>query len=211
VTSDALAESPTRRRRWWPWLVGGAAVGIAAGWLVVSLARPHIYAGTVLASSSQAPPMTGLVYDDGAPVDLEALHGDVVLVYFGYTHCPDLCPAMLSTIARAVDAIGSGRERVTTMMVTVDPQRDTPELLGAYVAHFDGSFRGVWGTAEQVRSIATQYGVYFENGETDDAGNYLVGHTATLMLIDPDGALRIVYPVELGSGDLADDLAEMTG
>lgn len=177
--------------------------------LALMLLRPHVYAGTVVQSSEPAPAMEGLTYAEGGEVDLEALRDDVVLVYFGYTHCPDLCPTTLSTAARAIEGLGSGGEDVTTMMVTVDPGRDTPELLAEYVAHFDERFRGVWGTEDQVRSVATRYGVTFEYEDPAADGSYEVGHTATLLAIDPQGALRLVYPVGVTAEDLERDLGEL--
>lgn len=152
--------------------------------------------------------MAGLVYDDGEPVDIAGLRGDVVLIYFGYTHCPDLCPTMLSTVNRALDGLDAAAGRVHMLVVTVDPRRDSPELLSEYVGHFNDNFRGVWGDEETVRSVASTYGVHFEYDEPvgDD---YLVGHTASLMLIDPEGVLRIVYPTGIHAGDLEKDLEEL--
>lgn len=215
MTTDLRPAEPSpppspRRRRWW-WAVGVVA-GLAVGLLAwSSLFRPHVFSGAVLQSSTPAPAMDGLTYADGDPVDLNTLRGDVVLVYFGYTHCPDVCPTMLSTVADAVDDLGPSRDRVRTMMVTVDPERDTPELLGSYVSHFDESFRGVWGPEDRVRSVATLYGVHFEHDDPADDGSYLVGHTASLMAIDPEGVLRIVYPVGLEAGALERDLEELLG
>lgn len=192
-------------------LIALIAVGasVAAGMVLFGLLRPHVFSGAVLQSSDPAPEMTGLIYDDGQDVDLTALRGDVVLIYFGYTHCPDLCPTMLSTVNKALDGLGEDADRVHTMMVTVDPQRDTPELLGKYVAHFNEGFRGVWGEEETVRSVATSFGVHFEYDDPTDDDDYLVGHTASLMLIDPEGVLRIVYPTGIEEGALRSDLEEL--
>lgn len=186
----------------------GVGVFALVAVLLFGLLRPHVFSGAVLQSSEPAPDMTGLVYDDGEPVDLSGLRGDVVLIYFGYTHCPDLCPTMLSTVNRALEGLGPDAERVHTVMVTVDPRRDTPELLDDYLAHFNERFRGVWGDEGAVRSVASTYGVHFEYDEPVD-GNYLVGHTASLMLIDPGGALRIVYPAGIDAADLERDLEEL--
>jgi protein SCO1/2 len=153
--------------------------------------------------------MDGLLYDDGQPVDIDALEGEVVLVYFGYTHCPDLCPTMLSTVDRALEGLGEAADRVETLMVTVDPERDTPEYLADYVTHFNERFRGVWGTEDDVRSVATSYGVHFEYDEPGADGSYLIGHSASLLAIDPEGVLRIVYPVGTEADALRADLKEL--
>ncbi len=159
-----------------------AGAGLLAGLIMV--ARPHVYSGVVLQSPEPAPAMDPLVYENGDRVDLAALEGGVVLIYFGYTYCPDLCPTTLSTIARALEDV-SDVGNVTTMMVTVDPGRDTPDVLGRYVTRFDEDFRGVWGPEEDVRSVATRYGVTFEYDEPTEDGSYLVAHTSSLMAIDP--------------------------
>lgn len=186
----------------------GIGALVLVGALLFDLLRPHVFSGAVLQASEPAPTMEGLVYDDGERVDIAGLRGDVVLIYFGYTRCPDLCPTMLSTVNRAFDGLGADTGRVHTMMVTVDPRRDTPELLGEYVGHFNDSFRGVWGEEEMVRSVASTYGVHFEYDEPV-GGDYLVGHTASLMLIDPEGVLRIVYPTGIDAEDLEKDLEEL--
>lgn len=191
------------------WLAIPAGVLLAV--VVVSMLRPHVYAGVVLQSSDPAPTMEGLVYDTGDPVDLSDLRGDVVLVYFGYTYCPDLCPTMLGTVSRALEDLGDDAERVTAMMVTVDPGRDTPQVLADYVANFGDQIRGVWGTEPDVRSVASGYGVTFAYDDQEADGSYLVAHTASLMAIDPGGALRVVYPVELTADALRNDLRDLLG
>lgn len=207
-----VAQPETRSRRRWPYVVVPIVVGTLLGLAVLAVFRPHTYAGAVLQADTVAPPMDGLVDTDGERIDLVDLRGDVVLVYFGYTHCPDLCPTTLSTIARARERLDADdADRVHTLMVTVDPDRDSPELVGEYVGFFDDTFRGVWGEVDDVRSVATQYGVFFENDEPGDDGSYLVSHTASLLAIDPGGAIRVVYPVGLEVEELTADLEELLG
>lgn len=208
MTSEAT-EGVRGGRRLWLWLgvLAGALLAVA----VVVLLRPHVYAGVVLQSSDPAPGMDGLVYESGEPVDLSALEGEVVLVYFGYTYCPDLCPTMLGTVSKALDDLGDRSGEVTAMMVTVDPSRDTPEALAGYVSNFGDGIRGVWGTETEVRSVASGYGVTFRYEEPLADGNYVVAHTASLFAIGTDGALRVVYPVELTADALAADLRDLLG
>lgn len=202
--TQSPASKPSRRRVWW-WPVLGAALGTLLGIAVLSVFRPHVYAGVVLQSPHPAPEMEGLVYSNGETVDIAALRGEVVFVYFGYTHCPDVCPLTLATVDRALDDLGDDASRVETLMVTVDPERDTRELLGDYVANFNDEFRGVWGPEPDVRAVATQYGVSYQYEDAEDGG-YLVTHTASLLTIDPDGALRIVYPFGVTADELTADL-----
>jgi protein SCO1/2 len=205
---ERLPEPPTRRRRW-PWLVAVAGMALLVGLFLGGLFRPYVYAGSVIQSSEPAPSMDPLAYENGEAVELDAYAGDIVLLYFGYTHCPDLCPEMLSTVNKTVDGLDEDGERIHTMMVTVDPGRDDPEFLGEYVTHFNPRFRGVWGPVDDVRAVATRYGVHFEYDETDANGNYFVAHTAKLMAIDTDGVLRLLYPVGVTVGELTADMREL--
>lgn len=211
MTGDARtrAGSVLRRRWWWPVL--GILLGISLGVAVLSVFRPHVYSGTVLQSPDPAPSMDGLSYANGAAVDVAALRGDIVLVYFGYTHCPDVCPLTLATVARALGDLGEDSSRVETLMVTVDPTRDTPDALAAYVARFSDDFRGVWGDETDTTTAAARYGVAYEYEEEDANGDYGVTHTSSLFLIDPDGALRIVYPFGITARELSADLEAMLG
>jgi protein SCO1/2 len=183
-------------------------LGAMFGWYVF---RPHPYAGTVLQSPTRAPALDGLVFHDGEPADLSQFDGDLVLLYFGYTNCPDVCPLTLSTAARARESLGDDAERVHVVMVTVDPARDTAEALGDYVTYFDPGFLGALGPDRDLRSAAVMYSVYVSVEDTGSEAGYLVEHTASLMAIDSDGYLRVLYPPEVGVDALAADLEELLG
>jgi protein SCO1/2 len=196
-----------RPRSRWPRLlavVAAAVLGVVVG---VWLFRPHPFAGAVLQAPTPAPALEDLVFHTGAPADLPALRGDVVLVFFGYTHCPDICPTTLATAARAKEQLGRQADRVQVLMVTVDPERDDEASLGAYVTGFDRDFLGVTGDPVKLREAATVYGVFVEH----DASSHDIGHTANLMAIDPDGYLRVVYSHEVAPDALAADLRELLG
>lgn len=209
VDTQPRSTEVERKRRRWPWLTAGAVVAVLAGLFVAGVFRPYVFSGTVIQSSAPAPSLAPLVYDTGEQVNIDALRGDVVLIYFGYTHCPDICPTMLSAVAKAMERLGEPADRVTTMMVTVDPERDTQQSVGEYVRLFDDAFRGVWGTEGQVRSVATGYGVTFSYDEPDENGNYWVNHSPQLMAIDPEGVLRLVYPTGVTPAELESDLREL--
>jgi protein SCO1 len=211
IDEDHLDESGTAapNRRRWPLVVGVIGVVIAASILLFSWLRPHTYTGFVLQSPTPAPSMTGLFDHTGAPVDLEAYRGDVVLVYFGYTHCPDVCPTTLATAAKAIEQLGRRGERVHLLMVTVDPERDTAAYLADYVTFFDARFLGVWGDPDDIAATATLYSVYYQKGEGTVETGYVVDHTATLMAIDPDGFIRVLYTPEHTADQLAVDLEEL--
>ena len=188
-----------------------AVTGLVVGYGAVEWLRPHTFSGTVLQSPTAAPPLTGLTVHTGEPADLSEFRGQVVLLYFGYTNCPDICPATLSNAARAIDAMGPAGEDVELLMVTVDPARDDPRTLGDYVGHFHPRFLGVHGSEEELRTAASQYGVVFRKAEGSGATGYLVDHTVSLMAIDPEGFLRVVYPVDVPPSELAADLEELLG
>lgn len=211
TTETQAQEQPARPRRKWLWPVMGALIGILLGVAVLSVFRPHVYSGVVLQSSEPAPSMGGLLYTDGQPVDITSLRGNVVFVYFGYTYCPDVCPLTLGTVDDAVAALGEDANRVKTIMVTVDPERDTADALETYVAAFNDDFRGVRGDESDIRSVATQYGVTYEYEEAGEDGSYVVNHTASLLAIDPEGALRVIYPFGVTAEELTADLQELLG
>ena len=112
-----------------------------------------------------------------------------MLIYFGYTYCPDVCPTSLSRNASALDILGPEGEEIVPVLITVDPQRDTPELLQSYVPHFHPRMVGLTGTTEQIADVARAYRVYFAKAEEEGASsdNYLIDHTSITYLMGPDG------------------------
>jgi protein SCO1/2 len=189
------------------WLVLSGLIlglGLLAWWAVPRLA-PHSFHGTLMQSPSQAHDFT-LTSHTGQPVRLSDFRGKVVMLYFGYTFCPDVCPATLSEVAGAMDLLGETAEDVQFMMISVDPERDTPANLATYVAHFDPGFLGLAGTPEQIAEIATLYGIFYEKNEGSAATGYLVDHTATITVIDQEGHVKLIFPFGTPAKDLAEDL-----
>ena len=170
--------------------------------------RPYIFHGTVMQSPGDAPGFD-LMSNTGQKVSLDDFRGKLVMLYFGYTFCPDVCPATLVEIAGAMDILGEDADKVQVIMVSVDPERDTPEALGEYVAHFDPAFLGVTGTAEEIAALATLYGIFYEKHEGTAASGYLIDHTATVMVVDEDGALKLVWPFGTTAAEMAEDLEHM--
>jgi protein SCO1/2 len=151
-------------------------------------------------------PAIDLEATTGGMAGLDSFGGKLVVVYFGYTHCPDVCPTTLSSLNKALDLMGNGAEDVQVVMVTVDPARDTVGYLAEYMTYFDESFIGLTGPIEDISRIATAYGVYFAADEGDVASGYTVAHNASLMVIGRDGHLRLILPPELTADQIADDL-----
>ena len=171
----------------------------------LSACTPYEFHGTII-QDMEAADFT-LMSSSGQQVSLDDFRGKLVVLYFGYTFCPDVCPATLVEIAGAMDILGEDAEKVQTIMISVDPERDTPEQLAEYVAHFDTSFLGVTGTLEEVAEVATLYGIFYEKHEGTAASGYLIDHTATVMVVDEDGYLKLLLPFGTTAQEIADDLA----
>lgn len=166
--------------------------------------------GTELQPSKPAPDFR-LLSATGQPVQLSALKGKVVVLYFGYTFCPDICPMTLAKLAQARAQIGEPAADIQVAMITVDPERDTPEVLGRYVTNFDRTFLGLSGSPDEIQAVASAYGVYFRKNAGSAATGYLVDHTATALVIDRQGALRLVLSPTLEGPQIADDLRTLLG
>jgi len=130
------------------------------------------------------------------PVSLKDFRGQVVLLYFGYTKCPDVCPTSLSFLTQALNELTDDElKQVQGIFVSVDPKRDTPEVLKEYVEYFHPRLVGVTGTAEEVAEVAVLYGAqYYEVELEGSAFGYSVNHSAVTYLITPEGVLRFIFP-----------------
>lgn len=146
---------------------------------------------------------------DAGPVRLSDLRGKVVVLFFGYTLCPDVCPTTMVRLGQAMELLGKDAERVQVVMISVDPERDTPEKLGQYARAFHPSFLGLTGTREEVDAVASAYGIYHAKAEGSSATGYLVDHTATTTVLDRGGGIRLLWPFEVPAEDLAADLRIM--
>ena len=192
-------------------LIGGIALilGFLAGWAVIRLiGTPYTYHATVIQSPTLDKGFT-LTGPDGRQVNLRDFRGQAVLLYFGYTFCPDVCPATLVELAHASKMLGEDAEKAQVIMISVDPDRDTPELLQEYVTHFDPSFIGVTGSEDEVAAVAAQYGIYFAKHVGTVATGYLIDHTASVIVIDPDGYFQLIYPFGTPAADIAEDVRQL--
>lgn len=133
--------------------------------------------------------------------------GKAVVVFFGYTQCPDVCPTSLNELAQAKRLLGADGERLQGVFVTVDPERDTPELLKAYMANFDDSFVALVPSAEQLAAVAKEFKVYYKKVEGKTPTSYTMDHTAGSYIYDPQGRLRLYSRYGAGAQALADDVA----
>jgi protein SCO1/2 len=146
-----------------------------------------------------------LTDQDGAPRSGKDFHGHYVLLYFGYSFCPDVCPTTLAMMADALDRLGAKGRSVTPIFVTIDPARDTPKILKQYLAAFGPSFVGLTGSAASIKAIAQEYRVYFARHPLA-GGGYAMDHSGVVYLLGPEGNLVTFYDAPLDSKALAADL-----
>ncbi|WBY00481.1 SCO family protein [Ramlibacter tataouinensis] len=146
---------------------------------------------------------------DGKVRSLQDFRGKAVVVFFGYTQCPDVCPTTLSEIAQAKQLLGADGARVQGIFITVDPERDTPEVLKAYMANFGPDFIALRGTPEQVEATAKDYKVYYKKVEGKTAGSYTMDHSAASFVYDPQGRLRLYTRYGTGPQALSEDLRQL--
>ncbi len=148
-----------------------------------------------------------LVDQDGKTVTRDSFAGRFVLMSFGFTFCPDVCPTELSQMAATMDLLGDEAERLQPVFVTVDPERDTPEAIGQYVRQFHPRFIGLTGTPEQIATAAGAYKVYYSKVE-QDGGYYTMDHSTFLYLLGPDGTTVDIFPYGTDPEDLAARIRE---
>jgi len=171
-------------------LLGLAAAGALALAGCERMAPPHHFNAIDLTGASYA---QGFVLPDfdGKPRTLADFAGKVTLVFFGYTQCPDVCPTTMAELAQVKKALGADGERVQGVFVSIDPARDTPEILKAYMASFDPTFVALRGTAEQTAAAAKEFKVFYAKVPGKTPGSYTMDHTAGSYLFDPQGRLRL--------------------
>ena len=151
------------------------------------------------AASFQNTDVTGLDYakgfsltdHTGKPRTLADYKGKVVIVFFGYTQCPDVCPTTMAEMAGVMQKLGPQADQVQVLFITLDPERDTPQLLASYVPAFDKRFVGLYGTPEQTAKTAKDFKVFFSKVPGKDPGSYTIDHMAGSYVFDRDGRLRL--------------------
>lgn len=137
-----------------------------------------------------------LVDQTGKTVTERDFAGRPMLIYFGFTYCPDVCPTELGTIAAALDAMGPAGERVTPVFISIDPERDTPEAMADYVSRFHPRMVGLTGSAEQVAQVARAYRVYYAKVQPRDTTAYLMDHSSFIYFVGPDSRVRSLFRPE---------------
>ena len=190
--------------------IGSFLFLLAVGLAVFVFAKPASFRGTTFAEPYPVASEIDLTRSDGSRFRLSELRGDVVLVFFGYTACPDVCPTTLAELRQALSELNARDvERVKVVFVTVDPDRDSPERVQEYVAQFNPAFIGLSGSKTELEKVWAEYGVYREIADEQSAAGYIVNHTARVSLVDQQGNLRISFSFDAPVEDIVHDLKLM--
>jgi cytochrome oxidase Cu insertion factor (SCO1/SenC/PrrC family) len=173
--------------------------------------RPYEYHGTVYTPPQTAAAVTGTNWDS-RPFRLSDLQGKVVLLFFGYTHCPDVCPLTMAELAQLYGQLGEKAGDVAVVFISTDPARDTPERLAQYIPAFHQDFYGVHIPESELTAIKQAYGVYAEKHEDANQeanADYLVDHNSYIYVIDQQGQLRLAFSPDIPEAELLADVEHL--
>jgi protein SCO1/2 len=192
------------RKTLWVGLLSLTAVGVAA--LTLVFAKPASFRGTSYGEPYPKAAEIELTGSNGEMFHLSEQKGKIVLLFFGYTSCPDVCPTTLAELNQVMNKLGDKTQQVQVVFVSVDPERDTPEKIQEYVEHFNQNFIGLSGSPADLQVIWDNYGVFREKVESESALGYIVNHTARTYLVDADGNLRLSYGFQTPVEDMVHDV-----
>jgi protein SCO1 len=186
-------------------LLGLALAALAAAGCDRFLPEKTPFNGVDITGSDLGPDFR-LTDHNGKERTLADFRGKVVALFFGYTHCPDVCPTTLSEMANALKALGPDAQRVQVLFVTVDPRRDTPELLRDYVPAFNPGFLGLYGDAAATAKVTKDFKIYAAERPGKTPESYTVDHSAQTLVFDAQGKLRLMLPYGMPGDKVASDL-----
>lgn len=205
----ALRPGPQRWPKWATPVVVSAITVLLATLAVMAVSgvrlpfRTYTFHGLVFGPPLPAPDFV-LTNQDGQPVHLRDYRGKLVVLVFGYTHCPDACPITLSKLKRVLTELGDASDQVQVLLVSVDPEQDTPAVLKEYLSRFSPAFVGLTGRPEEIEAVTRAYGVHVEKEGSPDGD--LVAHTALTYVIDRSGQQVLAFPIEIAPQEMAADL-----
>lgn len=188
------------------WLAVGSIVILAGVWAGIwwrGQSGLNPIAGITVPGSVTVGGPFSLVDPSGKTVTDADFRGRWMLVYFGYTFCPDVCPTELQAVSASLDRLGSQATNVVPIFITVDPERDTPAVMGGYVKLFDDRLVGLTGSQAQVTAALRAYRVYAAKSESKTTSSYLMDHSSFLYLMGPDGKLRTLFKPGTSSDEIA--------
>jgi protein SCO1 len=197
--------SPTRRR--FALALAGAAVLAGCDRLTGKSARPTFHFTDI--TGAEFARKLDLPDADGKPRSLADWKGKVTVVFFGYTQCPDVCPTTMVELAQIRKLLGADGDKLQAVFVTVDPERDTAEILKAYVANFGPGVTALRGNAEQTAAAAKEFKIFFAKVPGKSPGSYTMDHSAASFVFDPAGRVRLFVPYGSDPKVLAADLKQL--
>lgn len=143
------------------------------------------------------------------PVRLASFAGKYVVLYFGYTSCPDVCPTTLAALRESLSRLGERAAEFQVIFISVDPQRDSPEYASVYASRFDPAFIGLSGSQTEIDAVTRQFGIFYQLNPPDDSGFYTVDHTATTLVLDRQGNLALTWPYGLQPDQITEDMRNL--
>jgi protein SCO1/2 len=178
------------------------------------IALPAMLESSQFAGQELDPPLPGMDFSlkaaDGSAFRLSQHRGKVVLLSFGYTFCPDVCPTTLVELSQVRARLGEAAKRMQVAFITLDPERDTPERLGIYTKVFDPTFIGLTGSEQELAQVRKMYGVIAEKEVVPGtSAEYLIAHSAYTYVIDQEGRLHLLFPFGLSIEEMADDIKQL--
>jgi protein SCO1 len=211
TTIERKPNAPRRSVVWLIWIVG-LVVAAGLGWVISDLFVPGGGALVAKMQTMATPPIGGpfaLVDDTGQPRTDAEFRGRLMLVYFGYTHCPDACPTALQDMADALAKLGPAADQIAPIFITIDPERDTVAYLKGYAEQFDPRMIGLTGSSEQIAAAAKAYRVYFRKASNQP--DYLMDHSSIVYLMGRDGKFLTHFTPDTTIDQMADALRRYLG
>jgi cytochrome oxidase Cu insertion factor (SCO1/SenC/PrrC family) len=194
--------------------IAGAALGLAAAIALLPDVRERLLPsiGQQVTGKALIGGAFTLTDNTGKRVTDQDFHGKYTLVFFGFTSCPDICPAGLQLIAGALEKLGTKAQHIAPIFISVDPQRDTPEKLAAYVKNFDPRLVGLTGTPEEIAAVAKAYKVYYAKVPSKERpDDYTMDHTSIIYVMDPKGEFVTHFTPSTSVDDMAAKLGKIVG
>lgn len=190
------------------WLAGSAMLASTAGFLTACKSKADFNAIDLTGSKEYGQDFS-MPDQHGQRRSMADFKGKVVLVFFGFTQCPDVCPTTLGDLAAVKQKLGAKGDKLQVIFASVDPARDTPEILQAYLANFDPSFLALRGSDEETAKMAKDFKVYYKRVEGQTTGSYTMDHTAGDYIFDPEGRLRLYSRYGTPVDTLAKDIEQL--
>ena len=176
--------------------------------LVFVFEKPYTFNGTVIEPPL---PLEDFILQtaNNEPFRLSDQDGKITLLFFGYTSCPDVCPTTLAEFKQVYEKLGDDAQNVQFLMITADPERDTPDRISEFVSYFNPVFVGLSGERSELEKVYKEFSVFVEKQETDSAAGYLVSHTSSVFVLDRNNDLRLTFPYGTSASEMTDDIAQL--